>query len=933
MRPLKLVMSAFGPYAGKTVLDMDELGSSGLFLITGDTGAGKTTIFDAIAYALYGEPSGNDRSVKMLRSEYASDETETYVEMEFTHQDEIYRIRRNPEYTIIRTLKNGKTRISRKPADATLTYPDGHVVTKNTSVTKAIEELLGVNRNQFTQIVMIAQGSFKEILTADTKTRGELLKKLFHTDSYAVFAAKLDEKAKKLYGKISESRQKISFCTSSLHVTENTKEKAEALKEQGNSVITDDVLSLIEVIEQEKQANVISDQKQADVMNQKLEDLNRKIGREKALLSSLNTLKKEKENLPVLKERKEKAEEQWQKLLSDHGKEKMDALHVQEEEERKKLQKYEDLSSFLKTKRQTEEKQKDLKDQIKNLTDQETILKDTITSQEQQVSVMDNLSQQIVKEESLLSGIQEDMESLNQINSLLDRYEKETEKKKQLEENGQKLSDEFHQNDEQYHQMRHAFLQGQAGYLAEDLKEGVPCPVCGSVHHPSPAIRPENTPSQEELNQMEQKYRASDEAEKQAFMEIANERVLMKTLSDQIFQTAKKLSLKGSDLYAIRDSLKERNRKLIDDKQKQEASLSEKKKQKEDLIEIRQNLSDNRKDLAEISQKILHQSMEITREESQLKHLEEEITELRKTLPYTSAEEAEAHVLLLHQEYAERSDHYESARKEREEADRDYERTVSVIEALEKNTGNQTVDEETIAKDEEQASVLSQSLDELRKQISTLENEIRDNERLGETIRQEKKKCEDLDEKYTMIRSLSDTANGNLSGKGRMTLEEYVQMSYLDRIVAYANRRYARMSSGQYELVREKEPENLRSHVALNLDVIDHFNGSERPVKSLSGGESFLASLSLALGMSDEIQAEAGGIEIEAMYIDEGFGTLDHVNLDTVVRTLNSLSEKNVLIGMISHVEELSDRIGQKIVVEKDLKNHNGSTARIISEV
>ena len=933
MRPLKLTMSAFGPYAGKTVLNLDELGSSGLFLITGDTGAGKTTIFDAIAYALYGEPSGNDRNAKTLRSEYASDQTDTYVEMDFTHHDEIYHIRRNPEYTVTRKLKNGSFRNTKKAADAGLTYPDGHTVSKNTSVTKAIEELLGVNRNQFTQIVMIAQGSFREILTADTKTRSELLKKLFHTDSYAVFAQKLDEKAKKMYGKTSASRQKTAYCIASIHPGNDTTEELQKLIDQGTAVNGEDALALIEKINREKADFRKSDQKTADDLNQKLQSLNRKIGREKTLLSSLQELNRQKEILPEKEKNRQMAEEAWNSIVSANEKQKIDSLHVQVEEEKKNLKKYEDLSSLLKEKETTEQKRNDLKKQGNDLSDRQEKLKESISEQEEQVSGLEELVQEIIRDENTEAEIRQESAELEKLRNLTDRYQEESETKKKLEETCQKLALQFQKDDAAYHAMRQAFLHGQAGILASDLKEGMPCPVCGSIHHPDPAVQMDNTPSQEELNQMEQQYRKSDAAEKQAAMDISGQNTLLDSLMEQMQTEKEHLSLSGSDVHEIRHSISEKNKRLSDETEKLAHSLQKKREKRDHLMHVRQELSDYRTQLTETDQNILNQRTELTREETRLKHLEEEIQSLQETLSGDSLEQAEEHVSLLQKEYEERSSRYETARLNQERAVSEYEKTVSVIQALEKSTGNQTVTEETIRNDEEKASGLSVSLEAIRKQISTLENEIADNRHQAEIIRAESQKTSELDKEYSMIRNLADTAGGNLSGKSRMTLEEYVQISYLDRILAYANRRYARMSGGQYELVREKVPENLRSHVALNLDVIDHFNGSERPAKTLSGGESFLASLSLALGMSDEIQAEAGGIEIEAMYIDEGFGSLDHGNLDTAVRTLNSLSEKHVLIGIISHVEELSDRIEKKIVVKKDLKNNCGSTAEIISEV
>lgn len=926
-------MSAFGPYAGRIVLNMDELGSSGLFLITGDTGAGKTTIFDAIAYALYGEPSGNDRNARMLRSEYADDDTDTYVDMTFAHHGDHYQIRRNPDYAYTRVFKNGKTKQSVKKAGAQMTFPDGHAVSGSKEVTKAVEKLLGVKRDQFTQIVMIAQGSFREILTADTNRRGDLLKKLFHTDDYAVFADRLNQKAGSLYGDLEKSRERIAFCTASLHPAEGKEEELSALIDQSKDVIGEDVLSFITNSDEQMRAEMESDTKQAETMNRKMEDLNRKIGREKSLLQAIMDLKKQKDTLPQLKAEMDAAEKAWQILQKNKEKEKIDALHLQEEEEKKSLTDYEKLSALNQEEKNTEGSLARHQQQVQKLSDQEKNLVQTIAEQEEKTASLQQLSEQVVKDESALSLLEDQTASLKQMEESFSTLQEE---KQKLETLHQKLISQetiYQSTLEMYRSMRSTFLFGQAGILAEDLKDGTPCPVCGSIHHPSPARKPENTPSENDVRKMEKKCSGEDEQVRKTASDVSGQKARIENMEERIRKDAQKLSVTGNDMAEIQSSLSQRQDEVSLKKKEQKQILEKEKKEKENLTAMQKELNDNRLSLNEVRQKKLDQSTKAAGEQSRLEALQKRISDLKSGLVYASLQEAQAHLTALQEERTRRSSAYEKAERAQRDTTGAYEKAVSVIRTLEKTVGKQEISQETIEADEKAYADGSASLKDLREKISGLKNDVSENEKQEEQIRKELEKSGELTKKYTMIRSLADTACGTISGKQRMTLEDYVQQSYLDRIIVYANRRYARMSGGQYELVRRQESGDLRSRAALDLDVIDHFNGSERPVKSLSGGESFLASLSLALGMSDEIQAEAGGIEIDAMYIDEGFGTLDRVNLDLAFRTLNSLSEKNVLVGIISHVEELSERIDKKIVVRKDLKKKGGSTAEIISEV
>lgn len=931
MRPLRLVMSAFGPYADETVLNLEELGENGLYLITGDTGAGKTTIFDAIIFALYGRASGDERDPKMLRSEYAEDDTETYVQLDFQYRGKTYRIVRNPDYSYLHHLKNGTVKQTKKAAYAELTYPDGHTVEKSTQVTKAVEELLGIDKDQFSQIAMIAQGSFQKILNADTRERGELFEKLFHTENYGLLSQRLQEMTKELSGTVEAGREKISFAVNAVQA-EDQHEELQALKDAGKDVSSEDAVQVLTALISQDDQSYQEASRHLREINQQIEQLNQKIAKAAEAEKVRNQLKDAEEKLPVLKEAAETSQKTFQALEAGNEKENISQLKIKAAELEKTLPKYTELN-HQKNELATKKKEaSDLKAELEKNDTELIRLTQQIAKDEAELASL----QKAVQEQTVLATeqmkVSQQIALLKKISASWRQYRSAEKDHQEAGEAALKLQKQYEADHHVYEEKRMLFLNEQAGILAASLKDGERCPVCGSLEHPSPASLPHTTPSEDEVNQAEKQAKLSEKNWQDAVGEAREKNTQLKDALQNLQNSAEEAEMDASEpdthfyeeLLSVSNQAKQKdenlkteiaqNRKMVD----RFKSLSQSIPEAHALLTKEKNAQENRR----------LTSSTLT---AQIESMQQIITDTAKQLAYSDLSEAQQEVRKQKKIIAEREQQCADLERKMQSDMRAYDTAESSKKELEKTVHNMSVQ---IDLNQEQEALQTARMQQIQLQntCSQIHGRIQSNQNSLNTIQKEVKKLGPLKEKYQMMKNLSDTANGTLSGMSRVNLQEYVQMAYFDRILRYANVRYSHMSNGQYELIRQKNDENRQSHVALDLNVVDHYNGTERSVKSLSGGESFLASLSLALGMSDEIQAEAGGVQIDSMYIDEGFGTLDHDTLDLAVSTLTSLSGNDRLVGIISHVEELRERIHTEIVVTKDLTNGHGSQAVIVKD-
>ena len=1188
MRPIRLEMSAFGPYAGHTVVDFDKLGRSGLYLITGDTGAGKTTIFDGITYALYGEASGETRDSGMFRSKYAAPETPTEVILTFMYGGKEYTIKRNPAYD--RPKKTG-TGFTSQNASAELKLPDGRVITKNADVKAKIQEILGIDRNQFTQIAMIAQGDFLKLLLADTRERQEIFRQIFETRYYQVFQDRLKRETSELDGACSDRKKSISQYLSGIKCSAESAFGAEAEKAREGKLPVEEVIRLLdEMIREDREAQEAIESRisetsgrleviRADLQQaEHLEGLDRDLrGQEEELLEkeaevsglksawqraqeaqpeidrlaeeittrrsrfpkyarreelrrqreegawklSLETDKKKAAEKAVTDARKALEDMRIERGTLENAGEQRERLAGQEKEAKSRrdelkerceqLEKFEELSAERAEKGESLASLKEALDKAKERQPEADALQEKITRIEAELpeyGELEKLRSDLRSTDSKLqnasSSKERESRKLEVCGKALEGCKKELQALADADANLEKLAGQLEQLEERkkrlgklqgvlaehevlkgqyreardvyeaaaavadasrnkYIKMRRAFLDEQAGLLAQTLRPGEPCPVCGSTDHPMPAGVSSEAPTEAELESAEKCAKEDQETAEAASrkagecnatlkakrgeaddrigellagcpfeeaegrltelkkeigkdvrsrngqLEIEKSRASRrKELEEKLpglesdhkkcqetlqslettiaalsagktgmesrisaltaklaYESRQKAEKAKTEMSSARDEIRDLLVKAQEDHDSlrekvnlMEGQLSQMREllslSGEELKALPQIIEKARADIEDVELILQKLGEQIVTEEARLKRrqeLDEKIPEAEKALKKRETELGEQSILTeqLSMEQSRRQTEidtlsgdlpFASEKEAREQQSGDERRKVALEDALretkERYEAGQTDLAERKARigqlkkqisekeapDKEKLLAEKQALTELGEKDGVTAKQIynrliANTEILGH-ITEGAAELAGLERRYQWVRALSDTANGRLTGKEKIMLETYVQTTYFDRIIARANRRLLVMSGNQYELRRRKTAESNQSQSGLELDVLDHYNGTMRSVRTLSGGESFKASLSLALGLSDEIQSSAGGIRLDTMFVDEGFGSLDEDSLRQAIRTLLDLSESDRLVGIISHVAELKERIDKQIVVTKE---------------
>ncbi len=933
MRPLKLVMSAFGPYAGRTELDLEQLGTGGIYLITGDTGAGKTTIFDAITFALYGEASGSSRETDMFRSKYADPDTPTEVELVFAYAGKEYTVKRSPEYR--RPKKRGEGFTLAK-ADAQLSYPDGRVISKQKDVNRAVIDIMGIDRDQFTQIAMIAQGDFLKLLLASTEDRKKIFRRLFHTQPFQQLQDRLREMSLELKREHSEVSASLRQYVDGIICDESDVLFDDVQKAQRGEAPVSEIIRLLErlISRDEKSAQLRAAQDSA--LKEEEERISGRIARaqERAkaekqhaeLAASLSAEEPKLEAFRAALEAAEAAGGQIEGLVKQAA-----AAEAELEEHVRITEKQKQLESL-------KNEAAKLEHGIESGRKEAVELEAEISQLEKEAEKLADCGSEIVKldaeKERLLSRKKDFTQlrsDISELQKLRVKYEKATEK---YQEHAEKASSEK----AIYEAKNRAYLDEQAGILADGLKEGEACPVCGSLTHPSPAALTDDAPTKEELDTFMEKAEKAAEDMRKASVEASRAKGQLGEKQEAVYRAADELLSGGEGADpAVDDSDADRMQQITarikEDTETIESSLKElelrlstaeqKAKRRQQIEKL---LPDTKERHGKLIEKIRESEIASVQKTSEAKALDESIASLKAKLSYKSREEAERAAALLESRKKALED---ALRKAREDYDA-CGRKIAELKAGVEETAKLMQDRE-----EFDADAAGERRNEIVQKRSTLESELRDLHHRTETNREVLRQIEkqsaaiaDVEKRLMTIGSLADTANGNLSGREKIMLETYVQMAYFDRIIERANTRFMVMSGGQYELKRRREADNNRSQSGLSLDVVDHYNGTERSVKTLSGGESFKASLSLALGLSDEIQASAGGIQLDTMFVDEGFGSLDEESLQQAMRALNGLAEGNRLVGIISHVPELREKIDRQIIVRKD--RSGGSRVEVV---
>lgn len=909
MKPNKLIISAFGPYAEEVTVDLDKLGTNGLYLITGDTGAGKTTIFDAITFALYGEPSGTTRDVSMFRSKYADNNTPTEVKLYFTCKDKQYFIKRNPEYE--RPKRSGKGTTKEK-SNVELHLPDQSVITKKNEVNDKIIEIVGLDRNQFSQIAMIAQGDFLKLLLAPTDERKKIFQKIFKTQKFSTIQEKLKSESNTLKSEYDAITSSINQYVSGIICDEHSSVYQEVCNAKNEHLPTEEIVELLEklIAEDEKQEKEIK--KKTEELQKELDEVKKVISKAEDITKAKHDLEENEKNFKYESDMKktlgEKLEEKTQKLpemekLTDKAAN-IKALLPDYDELSVKQGKFNENDAYIKNSNDSIEA---VNNKILELTKKKTAYTEehqTLEKAGEEKIIFENEKKQKEDEKSRLEKLIVTIDEAENSKALYSAaYKVYIEKQNTAE----KL-------DAEYKIKKRTYLEAQAGILAENLMENMPCPVCGSTSHPQLAAKPVGAPTKDELDVLENELKkasedannarehagklkgTSDEKESAVKAEIS-------AISENITteQAKSAIAEKLSDIAA---KIKELDKKIADAQQK-----NIRRQEIETLLsEIEKSSEAKNQELDKIKDTV---KSKIFENES----LKNRLEELRAKLTFETKAEAEQKIAAL-SKAAEiiRNDYNKAC----EAVNLNKEKLASLTSAKEeilKRIGN-GIDIE-IDKEREKENQLNINKTNLDQTSKTIYSRIDTNKLCHSNISNKLAEIKEVEKKYICMKALSDTANGTIQSKEKIALETYIQMNYFERVINRANKRFIIMSGGQYELKRRKEANNKQSQSGLELDVIDHYNGTERSVKTLSGGESFKASLSLALGLSDEIQSSAGGIRIDTMFVDEGFGSLDDESLSQAINALSQLAEGNRLVGIISHVNELKTRIDKQIVVTK----------------
>jgi len=907
MRPLFLTIAGFGPYAGVQELDFTKLGEAGLYLITGDTGAGKTTIFDAITFALFGAPSGDSRDASMLRSKYAKPDAPTYVELRFSHGGNTYTLRRNPEYERVKTRGIGTTK---QAADACLTLPDGRGITRVKDVDKAVHDIIGLTREQFSQVAMISQGDFRRLLQADTRERQKIFRDIFGTNLYVSVQNQLKERTSHLREQKEQAdysiRQYIGgmlWDEASPHAEKCALAKAGQLPFGEIPELFSQLLAADTEIRRELEEEAAALQQQSDQLTARLTQAQaarrtrqerERLAAEKVVLTAALTEKQAALDAAAATEG-EQAELSAAITRIDLLLPSFDALVEKE-------------TALLRTRKELAQH----KNAVQTSEIRCATLREQLETVKEELRTLQEVNAEIQRYTARKQSLQERQTRLQALIAML----RQLQTKKELLQAQQRvflqLESEADRLQQRYDAASRAFLQEQAGVLAASLTEGSPCPVCGSTVHPAPASLCSHAPTESEVKKAETEAARARKALAEAAAEAARQRgevtaseaaareqitnLLGETkLDDAAAAAAAEGENIGRDLRQLQQELTaalraaDRKRMLEQQQLQQEAALREGEAA----------LSTGKQSLA------THTATENA--------LSAELEELRQKLPFEGKQAALAQKRKLQQQLEELKTVHAAARQAVNRCNEQLTATCAKLQQLESLPETEAGD--TTALEEEKHTV-SAALDALYAKQKVIHTRLTTNETAKRNIETKAADLTKLEETYTWTKALSDTACGTVAGKEKIMLETYIQAAFFDRILQRANLRLQKMSGGQYDLKRRRSTGALRSQSGLELDIIDHINATERSVNTLSGGEAFLASLALALGLSDEVQMSTG-IRLDTLFVDEGFGSLDSEALSKAYAALANLTEGNRLVGIISHVSELKERIDKQIVVTK----------------
>ena len=915
MRPLRLTLSAFGPYAAETTLELEKLGKGGLYLVTGDTGAGKTTLFDAITYALYDHSSGGVREGAMLRSQYADPKTPTFVELEFEVKDARYTVRRNPEYPRPKARGEGFTT---EKADATLTYADGRPpVTKARDVNAAVLDILGLDYNQFCQIAMIAQGQFTKLLNASTEERSRIFRKLFRTQRYAKLQDRLQEEASRLNQQRLAQNTQLDSLLAGLQVAPDDPD-ADALAALCAQTEPATALTLLEELLQRQQAAQEAAAASLADTEARLDAIQQQLGAARPALDAAKAESARHADDAARLDALTGQVTQARTALTAYDE--LDALC----QEQKQAQDAAQLAGALAAKRRTQLEALDA-----SLAAADTALAVLVDAPTRQLALQNQAAQLEARStalDALAQRLADSQKQARQARRAQDAYRAAAARQDEARARRDALD--------------RAFLDAQAGLLAQELTEGAPCPVCGSTHHPARAVLPRTAPTQVQVEQARQAAEEADRAAQtasaaaQSALAAADEARRSLRRDAEALLPERFAAPEGKPpvqlTFALMNTvLSEETAALQAARTDCTASLRQAGADCQRKAQLEADRQAHTRQRPALEQQVQEADRTAAAQSARVQALEQQVLAKQKALPYPQRAQAQTALDLLEADRTALRAGMEQAEAALRTAQQNYAAAKAAVNALrsQQAAAQSSAPAQPLETLREAAAELTAARDAARGQEKQLAARLLPNRRIMEQYRTAAAQHAALEQRAQWVGALAATAGGTLTSKQKIKLEAYIQMDYLDRILRHANLRLMQMTDAQYELERVGA-ENQRSQSGLDLGVIDHYNGTRRSVKTLSGGESFKASLALALGLSDEVQSAAGGIRLDTLFLDEGFGSLDEESLEQAIRVLAGLTEGDRLVGIISHVGALKDRIDRQVVVHKN--RTGGSTVELV---
>ena len=1055
MRPLILEMRAFGPFADCQRIDFTELGDKPLFLINGPTGAGKTTILDAICFALYGKTTGNEREGSQMRCDNADDGLLTEVYFSFELGQKRYSIRRCPEQQRAKSRGEGFT-LQKSEAELKRLLPDGTeellVASKVTDANACIEELTGLDVDQFRQVMVLPQGKFRELLLADSKEREKIFSQLFQTHIYRRIEERLKQQALEIKAKARDLQSRragiletagvesleqltaeIAALSPALAEAIGNKQKAsEALAQSAKTL--DNAKALTAEFERRKLL-----QTQLDALEQRRAEI-------ELHQQTLEKARKAEKLLPSLKELQFRQQE-WQQAKAkeaDYAKQLQSAEQrlKQATDDKATLAELDEHANKLRRELEQLDKLQPAINELKQLTEEHelglvelgrleraeqqsrTELEQWQQQQQQLKLEANELFSSAERQGPLhqaLAALNTRLEKTEQLGHIKQKWQQAQVSMQRAEAHGHQCKAERQSAETEHQRLQLAWHTGQAAILAAKLQPGQPCPVCGGLDHPAPAEMAQDIPGEAELNRArdaEQQASARHEAARSDYRHIKLQteelQLELQRLGSELqafiaadvttdVTTDVKTEAKAdaaidadsyvkADLASEIDRLESRRRQLLNELQQAEAAQT--------------RLNNCRKQLQQAEQQV---EQRLKHSETQLKQLQQ----LREQLSLAGARKdaalaalpneyhalaAEAALELMARQLEQKQSEWLQLKQRQQDINQQYTEAVSqhkaLMQALTSSRedsaraeqfaikAQQTLDDalkqsgfadrqtlEQAQLDEAQMQALAekieawrtqrfeqqallkamderlagQSLPELgqleslwqqqQQQLAeaesawqTLNNRMQSLKGTEAQLNKEALAAQALEQEYALIGTLSDVANGNSHSK--VSLQRFVLSVLLDDVLLEASRRLALMSKGRYRLLRKEDRAKGNKASGLELEVEDAYSSKVRPVATLSGGESFMAALSLALGLSDVVQAYAGGIKLDTLFIDEGFGSLDQDSLELAVRTLMDLQSSGRMIGVISHVSEMKEQISCRIDISKHAL---GSSIRLVT--